>query len=144
MKIQFVKDHENAMLPTYATAGAAGADVYSAKDYKVPPGEHTLIDTGLKCSIPEGYEVQVRPRSGLALKNRITVLNSPGTVDSDYTGKLGVILMNHSEMVFQVKAGDRIAQIVVAPVTQATFEWAEETKSTDRGSSGFGSTGVSK
>jgi dUTP pyrophosphatase len=144
MKIQFVKDHENAMLPTYATAGAAGADVYSAKDYKVPPGEHTLIDTGLKCSIPEGYEVQVRPRSGLALKNRITVLNSPGTVDSDYTGKLGVILMNHSEMVFQVKAGDRIAQIVVAPVTQATFEWADETKSTDRGDSGFGSTGVSK
>jgi dUTP pyrophosphatase len=142
MKIQFVKDHENAMLPTYATAGAAGADVYSAKDYKVPPGEHTLIDTGLKCSIPEGYEVQVRPRSGLALKNRITVLNSPGTVDSDYTGKLGVILMNHSEMVFQVKAGDRIAQIVVAPVTQASFEWAEETKSTDRGSSGFGSTGT--
>jgi dUTP pyrophosphatase len=144
MKIQFVKDHENAMLPTYATAGAAGADVYSAKDYKVPPGEHTLIDTGLKCSIPEGYEVQVRPRSGLALKSRITVLNSPGTVDSDYTGKLGVILMNHSEMVFQVKAGDRIAQIVVAPVTQATFEWVEETKSTDRGSDGFGSTGVSK
>jgi dUTP pyrophosphatase len=142
MKIQFVKDHENAMLPTYATAGAAGADVYSAKDYKVPPGEHTLIDTGLKCSIPEGYEIQVRPRSGLALKSRITVLNSPGTVDSDYTGKLGVILMNHSEMVFQVKAGDRIAQIVVAPVTQATFEWAEETKSTDRGTSGFGSTGV--
>jgi len=142
MKIQFVKDHENAMLPTYATAGAAGADVYSAKDYKVPPGEHTLIDTGLKCSIPEGYEIQVRPRSGLAIKNRITVLNSPGTVDSDYTGKLGVILMNHSEMVFQVKAGDRIAQIVVAPVTQATFEWAEETKSTDRGTSGFGSTGT--
>jgi dUTP pyrophosphatase len=144
MKIQFVKDHENAMLPTYATAGAAGADVYSAKDYKVPPGEHTLIDTGLKCSIPEGYEIQVRPRSGLAIKNRITVLNSPGTVDSDYTGKLGVILMNHSDMVFQVRAGDRIAQIVVAPVIQATFEWTEETKTTERGSDGFGSTGVSK
>lgn len=144
MKIQFVKEHENAILPTYATAGAAGADVYSVKDYLVPPGEHTIIDTGLKCNIPEGYEIQVRPRSGLALKSRITVLNSPGTVDSDYTGKLGVILMNHSEMVFQVKAGDRIAQIVVAPVTQATFEWAEETKSTERGSDGFGSTGVSK
>jgi dUTP pyrophosphatase len=142
MKIQFVKEHENAKLPTYATTGAAGADVYSVKDYLVPPGEHTLVDTGLKCGIPEGYEIQVRPRSGLAIKNRITVLNSPGTVDSDYTGKLGVILMNHSEMVFQVKAGDRIAQIVVAPVTQATFEWVEETKSTDRGSSGFGSTGV--
>jgi len=144
MRIQFVKDHENAILPTYATTGAAGADVYSVKDYLVPPGEHTLVDTGLKCSIPEGYEIQVRPRSGLAVKNRITVLNSPGTVDSDYTGKLGVILMNHSEMVFPIKTGDRIAQIVVSPVTQAIFEWAEETKSTDRGSDGFGSTGVSK
>lgn len=142
MKIRFVKDHENATLPTYATAGAAGADVYSAKDYKVPPGEHTLIDTGLKCDIPEGFEIQVRPRSGLAIKNRITVLNSPGTIDSDYTGKLGVILMNHSDMVFSVKAGDRIAQIVVAPVRQASFEWAEETKTTERGSDGFGSTGV--
>lgn len=142
MKIQFIKDHEEAILPTYATSGAAGADVYSVKEYKVPPGEHTLIDTGLKCSIPEGYEIQVRPRSGLALKNRITVLNSPGTVDSDYTGKLGVILMNHSDIVFTVKPGDRIAQIVVAPVTQATFEWATEAKETERGAGGFGSTGV--
>lgn len=142
MKIHFVKEHEDAILPTYATAGAAGADIYSVKDYKVPPGEHTLIDTGLKCSIPAGYEIQVRPRSGLALKNRITVLNSPGTVDSDYTGKLGVILMNHSDLVFSVKAGDRIAQIVVAPVTQAQFEWAVETKETERGAGGFGSTGV--
>lgn len=142
MKIKFVKEHEDAQLPTYATTGAAGADVYSAKDYKVPPGEHTLIDTGLKCSIPEGYEIQVRPRSGLALKNRITVLNSPGTVDSDYTGKLGVILMNHSDLVFSVKAGDRIAQIVVSPVKQATFEWVNEVKESDRGEAGFGSTGV--
>jgi dUTP pyrophosphatase len=142
MIINFVKEHENAVLPTYATTGAAGADVYSVKDYKVPPGEHTLIDTGLKCSIPVGYEIQVRPRSGLALKNRVTVLNSPGTVDSDYTGKLGVILMNHSETVFSVNAGDRIAQIVVAPVTQAHFQWAEEVRETDRGDSGFGSTGV--
>ena len=142
MKIKFVKEHENAQLPTYATTGAAGADVYSVKDYKVPPGEHTLIDTGLKCSIPPGYEIHVRPRSGLALKNRITVLNSPGTVDSDYTGKLAVILMNHSDIVFSVKSGDRIAQIVVAPVQQATFEWADEVRDTDRGNSGFGSTGV--
>ena len=142
MKIHFVKEHEDAMLPTYGTAGAAGADIYSVKEYKVPPGEHTLVDTGLKCSIPEGYEIQVRPRSGLALKNRITVLNSPGTVDSDYTGKLGVILMNHSDIVFTVKAGDRIAQIVVAPVQQAEFAWTEEIKNTDRGANGFGSTGV--
>ena len=142
MKIQFVKEHDSALLPTYATVGAAGADVYSAKDYKIPPGEHKLIDTGLKCGIPAGFEIQVRPRSGLALKSRITVLNSPGTIDSDYTGKLGVILMNHSDAIFTVCAGDRIAQIVVAPVVQAKFSWAEQVTETERGSNGFGSTGV--
>lgn len=142
MIVSFIKEHENAILPTYATEGAAGADVYSVKEYKVPPGEHTLIDTGLGCNIPDGYEIQVRPRSGLALKNRITVLNSPGTIDSDYPGKLGVILMNHSDVVFQIKPGDRIAQIVVAPVTRADFFWTTEYKTTDRNSSGFGSTGV--
>lgn len=142
MKIHFVKEHENALLPTYGTAGAAGADVYSVQEYVIQPGEHALVDTGLKCSIPEGFEIQVRPRSGLALKNKITVLNSPGTVDSDYTGKLGVILMNHSDKVFNVSVGDRIAQIVVAPVIQAKFAWAEAVKETDRGTGGFGSTGV--
>lgn len=142
MKIHFIKAHENAMLPTYATSGAAGADIYSIEDYTIQPGEHKLIDTGLKCSIPVGYEIQVRPRSGLALKNKITVLNSPGTVDSDYTGPLGVILMNHSDAVFTVKAKDRIAQIVVAPVTQAQFAWTDEARHTDRGAGGFGSTGV--
>jgi dUTP pyrophosphatase len=142
MKVKFVKDHENAQLPTYGTAGAAGADIYSVHEYAIAPGGHALVDTGLKCNIPEGFELQVRPRSGLALKNKITVLNSPGTIDSDYTGKLGVILMNHSDTIFTVKPGDRIAQIVVAPVVQAKFEWAEETKDTERGSGGFGSTGV--
>jgi dUTP pyrophosphatase len=142
MKVRFVKEHENAQLPTYGTTGAAGADVYSAETYEIAPGEHKLINTGLKCDIQEGYELQVRPRSGLALKNKITVLNSPGTIDSDYTGKLGVILMNHSNSVFTIKPGDRIAQIVVAPVVQAKFEWVDETKSTERGSGGFGSTGV--
>lgn len=142
MKVRFVKEHEDAQLPTYGTAGAAGADVYSVREYKIGPGQHVLVDTGLKCDIPDGFELQVRPRSGLALKNRITVLNSPGTIDSDYTGKLGVILMNHSDEIFSVKPGDRIAQIVVAPVVQATFAWAEDTKSTERGSDGFGSTGV--
>lgn len=142
MKVRFVKNHENAQLPTYGTAGAAGADVYSVNEYNIAPGGHSLVDTGLLCNIPEGFELQVRPRSGLALKNKITVLNSPGTIDSDYTGKLGVILMNHSDTIFSVKPGDRIAQIVVAPVVQAKFEWVEETKDTERGSGGFGSTGV--
>jgi dUTP pyrophosphatase len=142
MRVRFVKDHENATLPVYGTAGAAGADVYSVTEYKIEPGQHTLVDTGLKCDIPEGFELQVRPRSGLALKNKITVLNSPGTIDSDYTGKLGVILMNHSDENFYVKTGDRIAQIVLAPVVQAVFTWIEDTKSTERGSEGFGSTGV--
>jgi dUTP pyrophosphatase len=142
MKVTFVKYHANAQLPIYATEGAAGADVYSVENYDLAPGEHKLINTGLLCSLPPGLEIQVRPRSGLALKNKITVLNSPGTIDSDYTGKLGVILMNHSDKTFAIRVGDRIAQIVVAPVLQAKFEWASEVKVTDRGSSGFGSTGV--
>jgi dUTP pyrophosphatase len=142
MKVNFIKDHEHAQLPVYGTAGAAGADVYSVADYEIQPGEHQLVNTGLLCSIPNGYELQVRPRSGLALKNKITVLNSPGTIDSDYTGKLGVILMNHSDQVFKVSVGDRIAQIVVAPVVQAKFEWSNSTQITERGSGGFGSTGV--
>jgi dUTP pyrophosphatase len=142
MKISFVKEHEDAQLPTYGTAGAAGADVYSIGEYKIPPGEHRLVSTGLKCNIPAGYEIQVRPRSGLALKQRVTVLNSPGTIDSDYTGTLGVVLINHSDSIFTVNPGDRIAQIVVAPVVVATFGWSESTKETERGSGGFGSTGV--
>jgi dUTP pyrophosphatase len=142
MKVKFVRASENAQLPTYGTKEAAGADVYSIEDYTIAVNESRLIDTGLNCVIPEGFELQVRPRSGLALKHGITVLNAPGTIDSDYTGKLGVILINHGKNTFKVAKGDRIAQIVLAPVTQATFEWAEETKSTERGASGFGSTGV--
>jgi dUTP pyrophosphatase len=142
VKVQFIKALETAKLPTYTTAGAAGADLYSAKDYKIPPGEHMLIDTGLNCVIPEGYEIQVRPRSGLALKNRVTVLNAPGTIDSDYTGRLGVVLINHSDVIFSITTGDRIAQIVVAPIIQAEFTWTTEEKQTQRGSGGFGSTGV--
>ncbi len=142
MKITFIKDHKNARLPTYGTAEAAGADVYSVEEYTINPNQHILVDTGLKCNIPKGFELQVRPRSGLALKNKITVLNSPGTIDSDYSGKLGVILMNHSVEPFYVKPGDRIAQIVVAPVLQATFDWSEETRVTERSEAGFGSTGV--
>ncbi len=142
MRVQFKKALDTAQLPVYSTKGAAGADVYSAKDYKIPPGDHMLVDTGLDCVIPEGYELQIRPRSGLALKSKITVLNSPGTIDSDYTGRLCVVLINHSDVIFNVKTGDRIAQLVIAPVTQATFEWTDQEKQTERGSGGFGSTGV--
>lgn len=141
MIINFVKRHENAKLPIYSTTEAAGADIFSIDSYVVPPGGICLVKTGLGCSIPNGWELQVRPRSGLALKNQITVLNSPGTIDSDYTGELGVILVNHSDAIFKVAPGDRIAQIVLAPVYQGQFSWTDEARETDR-TGGFGSTGV--
>lgn len=141
MIIQFKKLNNNAQLPIYSTSEAAGADVYATEQVIIEPNTHALIKTGLGCSIPEGWELQVRPRSGLALKNSITVLNSPGTIDADYTGELGVILINHGNNPFVVNIGDRIAQIVCQPVYQAHFEWVDETKSTDR-LGGFGSTGV--
>lgn len=142
MLINFVKVHEAAKLPIYATSGAAGADVYSVEEVVIPPKSWKLISTGLECRIPAGWELQVRPRSGLALKNGISVLNTPGTIDSDYGGVLKVILINQSNEEFTVVVGDRIAQIVVAPVYQATFGWTTETKETSRDSAGFGSTGV--
>lgn len=142
MKVDFVKELANAKLPEYMTPGAAGADIYSAEELTINPGRWRLIDTGLACRIPEGYEIQVRPRSGLALKQGITVLNSPGTIDSDYTGRLKVMLINHSQQEVTIVAGDRIAQIVVAPVIQAQFNWTTEHKETSRDSAGFGSTGV--
>lgn len=142
LEIKFFKRLSSARLPVYATGGAAGADVYSANDYTIYPGDRVLIDTGLDCRIPEGYEIQVRSRSGLALKQGVIVLNSPGTVDSDYTGPLGVILYNGGHDTFNIKQGDRIAQIVVAPVIVANFSFTQEDKITDRGASGFGSTGI--
>lgn len=142
MNIKFVKKHENAVLPKYTTEGSAGADITSVGYYEIAPGSSTLVDTGLACVIPKGYEIQVRPRSGLALKNQITVLNTPGTIDSDYTGEIKVILINHSNSSFKISPGDRIAQIVVAPSIQASFAWTEAVAETSRGSGGFGSTGV--
>lgn len=141
MKINFVKLHAYAKLPVYSTTEAAGADVHSVQAYTILPGQHQLIKTGLGCDIPRGWEIQVRPRSGLALKNKVTVLNSPGTIDSDYIHELCVILINHNETNFVIQAGDRIAQLVCAPVYQANFGWTDSTKQTDR-VGGFGSTGV--
>ena len=128
-------------LPAYATAGAAGMDVVAAEDCRIAPGARHAVATGFALAIPQYYEIQVRPRSGLALKHGITVPNTPGTIDSDYRGELKVILINHGSEDFAIARGDRIAQLVLAPVTQAVWSEVEELDETDRGSGGFGSTG---
>lgn len=133
-------------LPSYESTGAAGADVRAnfegGQGVTLAPGARALVPTGLRMEIPKGYEVQVRPRSGLALKHGVTLVNSPGTIDSDYRGPLGVIMMNTGQEPFTVAHGARIAQLVVAPVVQATFEIAGGLSETGRGAGGFGSTGV--
>ena len=128
-------------LPAYATAGAAGMDVLSAEDVTLAPGERWPVATGLAVAIPHGYEIQVRPRSGLALKHGIGVPNSPGTIDSDYRGELKVILINHGQAPFEVRRGDRIAQLVLAPVVRASWLKVDDLDQTQRGEGGFGSTG---
>lgn len=132
---------EGLSLPAYASAGAAGMDVVSAEDVTIAPGERHPVATGLAVAIPPGYEIQVRPRSGLALKHGITVPNTPGTIDSDYRGELKVLLINHGTQGFAIARGDRVAQLVLAPVTRAAFTEVEELDATARGSGGFGSTG---
>ena len=133
--------------PAYATMGAAGADLRAnfpdRADVIVQPGGRALIGTGLRLAIPTGYEVQIRPRSGLALKFGITLANAPGTIDSDYRGPLGVILLNTATEAFAVRHGDRIAQMIVAPVVQAEFAEVSKLDTTPRGEGGFGSTGRS-
>lgn len=129
-------------LPTYATAHAAGMDIVSAEDMVLEPGMRHPVATGFAVAIPAGYEIQVRPRSGLALKHGITVPNTPGTIDADYRGELKVLLINHGAEPFPIKRGDRIAQIVPAPVQQASFAEIDELDATERGTGGFGSTGV--
>lgn len=129
-------------LPGYATSGAAGMDVVSAEDLVLAPGARHAVATGFAMAIPPGYEVQVRPRSGLALKHGITCLNTPGTIDSDYRGEVKVILANLGEAPFAIGRGDRIAQLVPAPVQRAVLEEAESLDETERGSGGFGSTGT--
>ncbi|QFT78965.1 dUTP diphosphatase [Erythrobacter sp. THAF29] len=128
-------------LPAYATDGAAGMDVVSAEDITLEPGARHPVATGLALAIPHGFEIQVRPRSGLALKHGITVPNTPGTIDSDYRGELKVILINHGAEAFAIKRGDRVAQLVLAPVVQAAWQEVDELDATERGAGGFGSTG---
>ena len=136
---------KGAIIPEYKTSGAAGADLCALLDapLTIPAGRSAMVPTGLFFEIPEGYEVQVRPRSGLAAKNGITVLHTPGTIDGDYRGEIKVILINLGEADFTVNAGDRIAQMIVAPVTQAKFTLTDSLSETERGSGGFGSTGIS-
>ena len=132
-------------LPCYETAGAAGADIRANLVDRgvviLPPGARALVTTGLRFEIPLGFEVQVRPRSGLALKHGVTLVNAPGTIDSDYRGPIGVILLNTGDEVFEVKHGERIAQMVVAPVVQARFELVDHLGKSAREAGGFGSTG---
>ena len=128
-------------LPAYATSGAAGMDVVSAESVTIAPGARHAVATGLALAIPAGYEIQVRPRSGLALKHGITVPNTPGTIDSDYRGELKVILINHGTEPFPIARGDRVAPLVLAPVVQAAWAEVDELDATTRGDGGFGSTG---
>ena len=143
IKIKCIKE-DGATIPLYKTAGAAGADLCAkiSQPLTIKAGKFAMVPTGLYLEIPEGYEVQVRPRSGLAAKNGVTVLNTPGTIDSDYRGEIKVILVNLSDTDFVINNGDRIAQMIVAPVTQAEFIVSDKLSETERGTGGFGSTGV--
>jgi dUTP pyrophosphatase len=128
-------------LPAYATEGAAGMDVLAAEEVTLAPGARHAVATGVALAIPPGYEIQVRPRSGLALKHGVTVPNTPGTIDSDYRGELKVIMINLGTEPFAIRRGDRVAQLVLAPVVQASFLEVDELDETVRGEGGFGSTG---
>lgn len=129
-------------LPAYATPQAAGMDVVSAEDVTILPGGRHAVATGFALAIPDGYEVQVRPRSGLALKHGISLPNTPGTIDADYRGELKIILINLGDVPFVIARGDRVAQLVAAPVQMARFEEVEQLDETQRGAGGFGSTGI--
>ena len=145
VRVERLPHAEGLALPAYETTGSAGMDLRAALPEFEPvilaPGERRLIPTGLKIALEPGYEAQVRPRSGLALKHGVTCLNSPGTIDSDYRGEVGVILINHGQIAFEIKRGERIAQMVIAPYAQAVMAEVEALDETARGAGGFGSTG---
>lgn len=139
--IQVRRIHPNAIIPKFQTKGSAGADVYAAEDVSIPPRDVRLVPLGLVVAIPEGYELQVRPRSGLAANHSITVLNTPGTIDSDFRGNLQVLLINHGPKTFMISKGDRIAQMVCQKVPSVSYQEVDEIDITLRGTGGFGSTG---
>ena len=136
---------EGLALPEYQSPHAAGLDLLAAVPESAPlvlaPGQHALVPTGLTIALPPGYEAQVRPRSGLAFKHGVTILNAPGTIDADYRGEIGVLLINHGDAPFSIRRGERIAQMVIASVVRAELVPAKSLSATDRGSGGFGSTG---
>ena len=140
--IRQLENGQGLPLPAYETAGAAGMDLRAAEDAVLAPGARLLMPTGLSIALPDGFEAQVRPRSGLAVKHGVTVLNSPGTIDSDYRGEVKVPLINHGQQPFVIARGDRIAQMVVASVTRISWTVAEVLDETQRGSGGFGSSGA--
>ncbi len=145
LRVERLPHAEGLALPAYETSGSAGMDLRAALPEAEPvilaPGERKLIPTGLKIALEPGYEAQVRPRSGLALKHGVTCLNSPGTIDSDYRGEVGVILINHGQIAFEINRGERIAQLVIASYAQAVMAEVEALDETARGAGGFGSTG---
>ena len=141
VRVKRLPHGEGLDLPRYTTQGAAGMDVLAAEDVVLPPGGRHAVATGLALAIPEGYEIQVRPRSGLALKHGISLPNTPGTIDSDYRGELKIIMINLGVEAFAIGRGDRIAQLVLAPVVRADWEEVADLDETVRGTGGFGSTG---
>lgn len=141
VRVKRLPHGEGLDLPVYATSGAAGMDVLAAEDVTLAPGGRHAVATGLAMAIPDGYEIQVRPRSGLALKHGISLPNTPGTIDSDYRGELKVIMINLGQDAFVIRRGDRIAQLVLAPVVRAAWEEVVDLDETARGEGGFGSTG---
>lgn len=139
--IRRLPNNEDLPLPSYETAGAAGMDLRAAEAVTLKPGARHLVPTGLSIALPQGFEAQVRPRSGLAVKHGVTVLNSPGTIDCDYRGEVKVPLINHGQDDFVIARGDRIAQMVIAPVTRISWAEVDMLDETARGSGGFGSSG---
>ena len=143
-KVLIKRLSKTAIIPKYKTNGSSGMDISANIDsvVKILPGKSSIIPTGFAVSIPNGYEIQIRPRSGLAAKNNLGVLNTPGTIDADYRGEIKVILINHGDQIFEVENGARIAQMVVSPIEQVELEEVDDLDPTDRGKGGFGSTGT--
>lgn len=142
MKLKIKKLNQDAIIPNYAHITDSGMDLYSIEDKIIRPNETALIKTGLKIELPPNTEAQIRPKSGIALKNSVTVLNTPGTIDEGYTGEIQVILINHGERLYKVNKGEKIAQLVIMPVIRVEIEQVNELIETSRGVGGFGSTGL--